>query len=526
MSTATLRKTNRKSPIVTSKKAKPLPAKAKIAKANDAKVHDGNRPRPFPIEQHIIGGRMRPSASGETIPVIAPGDGNVFAEIASGAAADISRAVAAARAAFEGAWGRLTATERGRLLLKLSEAVSAHAAELAALESRDTGKPISQGKADVTALARYLEYYGSAADKLHGETIPFLNTHLVAILRVPHGVTGHIIPWNYPVQIFGRSAGAALAAGNACVVKPAEDASLSILKVARLALEVGFPEGALNVVTGLGRTAGAALASHPGIDFISFTGSPQTGASIQAAAAQNHVGVTLELGGKSAQVVFGDADLESLLPVVVNAIIQNGGQTCSAGSRLLIERSAYERVVEAVGKRFAALRAGPPERDLDLGPMINAAQKRRIETYLAGASADRLKTLATGTIVKDAPKGGYYVPPTLIGRPPENHKIVQEEVFGPVLAAMTFEDEADAIRLANGTPYGLVAGVWSRDAKRALRVARKMRAGQVFVNSYGAGGGIELPFGGFGRSGHGREKGFEGLREFTTTQTLVIAHGE
>ena len=526
MSTATLRKTNRKSSIVTSKKGKPLPAKAKIAKANDAKVHDGKGRDAFPIEQHVIGGRMLPSVSGETIPVIAPGDGNVFAEIASGAAADISRAVAAARAAFEGAWGRHTATERGRLLLKLSDAVTAHAAELAELESRDTGKPISQGKADVTALARYLEYYGSAADKLHGETIPFLNTHLVAILRVPHGVTGHIIPWNYPVQIFGRSAGAALAAGNACVVKPAEDASLSILKVARLALEVGFPEGALNVVTGLGRTAGAALASHPGIDFISFTGSPQTGTSIQAAAAQNHVGVTLELGGKSAQVVFGDADLESLLPVVVNAIIQNGGQTCSAGSRLLIERSAYERVVEAVGKRFAALRAGPPERDLDLGPMINAAQKRRIETYLAGASADRLKTLASGTIVKDAPKGGYYVRATFIGRPPENHKIVQEEVFGPVLAAMTFEDEGDAIRLANGTPYGLVAGVWSRDAKRALRVARKMRAGQVFVNSYGAGGGIELPFGGFGRSGHGREKGFEGLREFTTTQTLVIAHGE
>jgi aldehyde dehydrogenase (NAD+) len=480
----------------------------------------------FPVEKHLIGGRMLPSVSGETIPVVAPGDGNVFAEIASGDSADVSRAVAAARRAFEGAWGRLTATERGRLLLKLSQAVLAHAAELAALESRDTGKPISQGRADVNALARYLEYYGSAADKLHGETIPFLNTHLVSILRVPHGVTGHIIPWNYPVQIFGRSAGAALAAGNACVVKPAEDASLSILKVARLALDVGFPEGALNVVTGLGRTAGAALASHPGIDFLSFTGSPQTGTFIQAAAAQNHVGVTLELGGKSAQVVFADADLESLMPVVVNAIIQNGGQTCSAGSRLLIERSAYERVVDAVGKRFAALRAGPPERDLDLGPMINATQKRRIESYLAGAAADRLETLASGTIVKYAPKGGYYVPPTLIGRAPENHRIVQEEVFGPVLAAMTFEDEADAVRLANGTPYGLVAGVWSNDAKRALRVARKMRAGQVFVNSYGAGGGIELPFGGFGRSGHGREKGFEGLREFTTTQTLVIAHGE
>ena len=529
MSTATLQKTNGKSSAARAKLGKLPAAKAKIAKAKDERI-DAKSLSPgtthsFPIEQNIIGGRMVASASGETLPVIAPGDGNVFAEIASSTAEDISRAVTAARRAFEGAWGRLTAIERGRLLLKLSQAVLDHASDLAALESRDTGKPISQGKADVTALARYLEYYGSAADKLHGETIPFLNTHLVSILRVPHGVTGHIIPWNYPVQIFGRSVGAALAAGNACVVKPAEDASLSILKVARLALEVGFPEGAMNIVTGLGRTAGASLAGHPGVDFISFTGSPQTGTFIQSAAAQNHVGVTLELGGKSAQVVFADADLESLMPVVVNAIIQNGGQTCSAGSRLLIERSAYERVVEAVGKRFAALRAGPPERDLDLGPMINAAQKRRVESYLSAASADHLETVASGTIVKDAPKGGFYVPPTLIGHAPATHKIVQEEVFGPVLAATIFDDEADAIRLANGTPYGLVAGVWSRDAKRSLRVARKMRAGQVFVNSYGAGGGIELPFGGFGRSGHGREKGFEGLREFTTTQTLVMAHG-
>jgi aldehyde dehydrogenase (NAD+) len=484
------------------------------------------KPKAPALEQNIIGGDEVPSASGETLDVVAPGDGEVFARIAAGGAHDIDRAVAAARKAFDGAWGRLTATERGRLLLKLADAVSLHAVELAALESRDTGKPISQGRADVTALARYLEYYGSAADKLHGETIPFLNTHLVSILRVPYGVTGHIVPWNYPVQIFGRSAGAALAAGNACVVKPAEDASLSILKVARLALEIGFPQGALNIVTGLGRSAGAALAGHPGVDFISFTGSPQTGTAIQTAAAQNHVGVTLELGGKSAQVVFADADLDALLPVVVNAIIQNGGQTCSAGSRLLVERSAYERVTTAIAKRFKALRAGPPERDLDLGPMINATQKRRVETYLSGAAADHLPTLARGSIVSDAPKGGYYVAPTLIGQAPLDNRIVQEEVFGPVLATMTFEDETEAIRLANGTPYGLVAGVWSMDAKRAVRVARKMRAGQVFVNSYGAGGGIELPFGGFGRSGHGREKGFEGLREFTTTQTLIIAHGE
>ncbi|MBV9567549.1 MAG: aldehyde dehydrogenase family protein, partial [Hyphomicrobiales bacterium] len=234
MSTATLKKSIGKSATANPKKRKLPAARAKIVKAQDRvhdnEDHDGKKPHPFPIEQHIIGGRSVASVSGETIPVIAPGDGNAFAEIASGTAEDIARAVSAARRAFEGAWGRLTAIERGRLLLKLSQAVLDRAAELAALESRDTGKPISQGKADVTALARYLEYYGSAADKLHGETIPFLNTHLVTILRVPHGVTGHIIPWNYPVQIFGRSVGAALAAGNACVVKPAEDASLSILK--------------------------------------------------------------------------------------------------------------------------------------------------------------------------------------------------------------------------------------------------------------------------------------------------------
>jgi aldehyde dehydrogenase (NAD+) len=525
MSTATLRKTNRKSPIVTSKKGKPLPAKAKIAKANDAKVHDGDRPRPFPIEQHIIGGRMRPSVSGETIPVIAPGDGNVFAEIASGAAADISRAVAAARAAFEGAWGRLTATERGRLLLKLSEAVSAHAAELAALESRDTGKPISQGKADVTALARYLEYYGSAADKLHGETIPFLNGYTVAIVRDPHGVTGHIIPWNYPAQIFGRSIAASLACGNACVVKPAEDACLSVIRFAELARDVGFPAGALNIVAGLGGEAGAALSAHPGLDFISFTGSPQTGASIQAAAAMNNIGVTMELGGKSPQVVFADADIEAAAPVVINAIIQNGGQTCSAGSRVLIERKAYDSFARAVADRFAKVRAGAHEKDLDMGAMINAKQQARVNGFLARAKAEGIKIAAEGALDPDAPSTGFYVTPTLFGDVPRGDPLANDEVFGPVLAMLPFDDEADAIGLANGTPYGLIAGVWTRDAKRSIRVARAMRCGQVFVNGYGAGGGVELPFGGVKKSGHGREKGFEALYEFCAAKTIVINHG-
>jgi aldehyde dehydrogenase (NAD+) len=477
------------------------------------------------VFRNFIGGQDVASSDGLMLDVLSPVDGATIARIAAGTAQDVDAAIKAARAAFEGAWGKLTATERGRLLIRLASAVEAHADELALLECRDLGKPLRQSKADAIALARYFEFYGSAADKLHGDVIPYLNTHLISVERVPHGVTGHIVPWNYPMQIFGRSVGAALAAGNATVVKPAEDASLTILRVAALAREVGFPDGALNIVTGLGRTAGAALAAHPGIDFLSFTGSPETGTAVQTAAAQNHVGVTLELGGKSAQVVFDDADLERALPVLVNAIIQNGGQTCSAGSRLLIQRGIFKDVVDAVAERFRSLRAGHPEREPDLGPMINQAQQRRVAAYLDRARNEGLAVVGEGVISSDAPAGGYYVAPAFLAPVPHESALSQEEVFGPVLVATPFDNEAEAIRLANGTPYGLAAGVWTRDAMRSARVGRSMRAGQVFVNCYGAGGGIELPFGGFGRSGHGREKGFEGLVEFTTTRTLVMAHG-
>jgi aldehyde dehydrogenase (NAD+) len=479
----------------------------------------------FAAKENLIGGRDLPASTGETLDVVSPVDGEVFARIAAGTVEDIDAAVAAARAAFDGPWSKLTATERGRLLMKLASAVERDADFLGQLESRDNGKPLRQARADAIALARYLEFYGSAADKLHGDVLPYLTTHFVGVERVPHGVTGHIVPWNYPMQIFGRSVGAALAAGNAAVVKPAEDASLTILHVASLARECGFPDGALNVVTGLGRVAGAALAAHAGIDFLSFTGSPETGTAVQTAAARNHVGVTLELGGKSAQVVFDDADLERALPVLVNAIIQNGGQTCSAGSRLLIQRGIFDTVVAAIAERFSQLRAGKPDRDPDLGPVINLAQRKRIETYLKRASESGLLAAGAGSIASDAPSGGYYVAPVFFAPVPHDNLLSQEEVFGPVLVATPFDDEADAIRLANGTAYGLVAGVWTGDAMRATRVARSMRAGQVFVNCYGAGGGVELPFGGFGRSGHGREKGFEGLVEFTTTRTIVIAHG-
>jgi aldehyde dehydrogenase (NAD+) len=476
------------------------------------------------MQQHFIDNRAVPPSSGEFIPVIDPSTGQEFDAIPRGNAADIDRAVQAARKAYEGSWGALTAAERGRLLLKLSLLVMDHFDELAAIESRDCGKPTKQARADVTAIARYFEFYGGAADKLHGETLPYQNGYTVLTLREPHGVTGHIVPWNYPLQIFGRSVGGALAAGNACVVKPAEDACLSVLRIAELAAEAGFPPGAINVVTGYGHEAGDALTRHPGIDHISFTGSPAIGILVTQTAAANHTPVTTELGGKSPQIVFADADFDAMLPVVINAIVQNAGQTCSAGSRLLVQRSVYEEVLEKVGAAFAALRTGPADMDLDCGPLIRKTQQGRVADFLSQARADGIATVAQGKLADGAPAGGFYQVPTLLRDVPLAHRLARDEVFGPVLAAIPFEDEADAVRIANATEYGLVASVWTRDGGRQLRMARKVRAGQVFINNYGAGGGIELPFGGVKASGHGREKGFEALYGFTVLKTISIKH--
>jgi aldehyde dehydrogenase (NAD+) len=479
-----------------------------------------------PAKGVFIANKWQPAASGRTIPVIAPAEGKPFAEIAAGNAADIDAAVRAARHAFEeGAWSRLVAVERGRLLQKLSLAIAEHGEELAALEARDTGKPMKQARADIVAAARYFEFYGAAADKLHGDTIPFLDGYFVATLREPYGVVAQIIPWNYPAQMFGRTMAAALAVGNTCVMKPAEDACLSVLRMAELAAEVGFPEGAINVVPGLGEEAGSALVNHPDINFVTFTGSPEVGALVQAAAAKNHIACTLELGGKSPQIVFADADLDAALPVIVNAIVQNGGQTCSAGSRLLVERPIYDHLIARVAERFATLTAGTPEMDRDLGALINARQKKRVETFIARASAEGLPLLARGSVANGVPAEGYFVAPALFGSVPRNNALACEEVFGPVLAALPFDDEADAVRLANATEFGLVAGIWTRDGARQMRVAKRIRVGQVFVNGYGAGGGIELPFGGMKKSGHGREKGFAALHEFTQLKTVVFRHG-
>ncbi|MDN3544338.1 MAG: aldehyde dehydrogenase family protein [Roseateles asaccharophilus] len=477
------------------------------------------------VPSNLIDGRPLPAESGQTLPVLDPADGQVFTRLPRSDARDVDAAVAAARRAFHGPWGRATAAERGRVLSRLAALILQQHEALAQLECRDTGKPIQQARADITACARYFEYYGGAADKLHGESIPYAAGSTVIALRVPHGVTGHIIPWNYPAQIFGRSVGGALAAGNACVVKPAEDACLTPLRIAALALEAGLPPGALNMVCGLGVEAGAALAAHPGINHISFTGSPGTGTAVAQAAALNHVPVTLELGGKSPQILFADADLDLALPVLLNAIVQNAGQTCAAGSRVLIERRIYAQVMEALAARFAALRTGPGLAGLDCGPLINARQLARVQALVEGGLADGIQAVARAQLAPEAPAGGFYFAPLLLDGVPPDHAIAQQELFGPVLAAFAFDSEEEAIALANGTPYGLTAAVWTRDGARQLRCAHAIEAGQVFINNYGAGGGIELPFGGMKHSGYGREKAFEGLRSFTTIKTIAISHG-
>lgn len=478
------------------------------------------------MTQMIINGRQVDAHDGRTIDVVSPVDGKVFTTIPRGQQADVDAAVQAARAALEGDWGRMTALERGRLMLRLGESVLAHHEELAQLESRDTGKPMSTARGDITVLARYFEFYGGAADKVHGQTIPFQKDYSVQLIREPLGVTAHIIPWNYPAQMFGRSVAPALAMGNASVVKPAEDACLSIIRVAELALDVGFPAGALNIVTGLGEEAGASLSRHADINFITFTGSNEVGVLIQQAAAVNAVKCVLELGGKSAHIVFDDANTKAAIPAIVKGIVHNTGQTCTAGSRLLVQRGVYAEFMKALADEFSKVRAGTPDMDLTCGPVVNKAQFDRVNRYIAKGLADGLTVAAEGGIADGVPQGGYFVKPTLFSAPSHDSTLLTEEIFGPVLVALPFDTEADAIRLANATDYGLLGAVWTENGGRQQRVARAMKCGQVYINGFGAGGGVELPFGGVKKSGHGREKGFIALEEMSTTKTLIQFYGE
>lgn len=482
-----------------------------------------SNPFTFDTGACFINGRWVAPATGERLTLSNPSTGVALCKIARGGDADIDAAVTAAQGALDGEWGKATALQRGRWLAALSKLVQDRVEDLTVLEAQDVGKPLTQARADAVALARYCEFYAGAADKVHGDTLPYLDGYTVYTLREPHGVTGHIIPWNYPMQIIGRSVGAALTMGNAVVLKPAEQACLTALAFAELAQQAGFPAGAINVVPGLGGEAGAALSAHTGVQHISFTGSVQTGVSVQQAAGRNVIPVTLELGGKSAQLVFEDADIDAAMPFLINAGIQNAGQTCSAASRILVHRSVYQSVVSKMAEQYQQLRVGDAMKDFAIGPLISELQKQRVQSFMD--SAKSLNCVAEGRIDSSANSAGYFVKPMLFADVPPEHAIAQQEVFGPVQVVMPFDDDDHAIALANGTEFGLVAAIWSADGGRQMRLAKRLRAGQVFINNYGAGGGVELPFGGVGKSGHGREKGFEALYGMSALKTVAARHG-
>ncbi len=457
----------------------------------------------------------------DTLIDLDPSTGQPLAEVARLGAREVDDAVTAARAAST-TYRKASAADRSGLLRALAGLIRRDAERLAELETRDVGKPLRQSRADVAVCARYFDYYASILQALHGDTLPVMDGMFAFTRREPFGVTGHITPWNYPLQMAARTVAPSLAAGNCAVLKPAEDAPLSTIEIARLASEAGFPPGVFNVVPGLGPEAGAALASHKGIDHISFTGSRHVGTSVATAAAQNVIPAVLELGGKSPNIVFADADLEMAIPLIVGAITQNAGQTCSAGSRLLVHASQEEDAIRAIKTRFEAMRIAPGIDDADLGPLISDKQRRRVSELVDVGMSEAELVSGGQAPTAAALQGGFYYQPTLFAGVSPSAVIAQEEIFGPVLTVTSFHDEAEALEIANSTDYGLVAAIWTRDITRAHRLAEDVRAGQVFINTYGASGGIEMPFGGWRRSGYGREKGFEGLLGYTQTKTVAV----
>ncbi|WP_312507096.1 aldehyde dehydrogenase family protein [Lysinibacillus sp.] len=453
-----------------------------------------------------------------------PSTGEVIAQISNASKAQVDEAVRAARVAFESDdWRQWKAYERGQLLIELAHYIRMHAEEWSLLECRDVGKPLSQARADIEAAARYFEFYGGAADKVMGDTIPIEDGLLNAVVLEPVGITVHIVPWNYPIQITARSVAAAIATGNAVIVKSAEDTPLTTNAIAEW-LADKLPKGIFQHITGLGRDVGPYLTSHPDINHITFTGSVPTGIAVMKAAAENIIPVTLELGGKSPNIVFADANIEQALEGVMRAIIQNAGQTCSAGARLIIEETVKDSFVSQLVEKFQALQVGPGEADLDMGPLLNERQFTKITGLLQQAKADGYVITGGEPLLIEGYDKGYYIQPTILDGVDSKDPLAQEEIFGPVLTVLTFSSVQEAIALANSTDYGLVAGVWSQNIDTAHFVASRVQAGQVFINNYGAAGGIQMPFGGYKKSGIGREKGFVALRNYTQMKNIAIRY--
>jgi acyl-CoA reductase-like NAD-dependent aldehyde dehydrogenase len=408
-------------------------------------------------------------------------------------------------------------------MTRIAQMLRDRAEDLATLESRDNGKPLRQARTDVQVAARYFEFFAGIADKIMGNTIPLGPGFLDFTVREPIGVSAQIIPWNYPIQIGARGVAPAIAAGCAVVLKPAEDAPMTALRLGEIALECGLPPGVVNVLPGIGPEAGAALASHPDINQVTFTGSVEVGIAVAKMAADNVVPVVMELGGKSPNIVFADADLDTTAQGVANAIFQNAGQTCSAGSRLLVERKAHDALVERLIDRAKTMRVGPGVSDPDMGPIISKKQLETVENYVRIGEREGARIAAGGSRPSDAALAkGFFYQPTLLDHVSPEMRVAQEEIFGPVLAIMTFDDVEEAIAIANRSQYGLVAGIWTRDINKAMTIASRVKTGQVYINTYGAGGGVELPFGGYKKSGYGREKGLDSLASYTQIKNVCV----
>jgi len=456
----------------------------------------------------------------DTYDNIDPSTGRSLGPVARCGPEQVDAAVAAARAA-QRSW-RLTSPEtRARLLTRIADLIERDAEILARLESEDTGKPLSQARADATVCARYFRFYGHAIDAYYGLAIPLEPDLHAYTRREPFGVTGHIVAWNYPMQLMARAVAPAIATGNCAVVKPADETPRTAIALARLATEAGLPAGVLGVVPGIGAEAGAALAAHEDVDHIGFVGSTEIGSLIAHAAADRVVPAVLELGGKSAQIVFPDADLEVAATFLTKAILQNAGQTCSAGSRLLVHTSVHDEVISRVAARFAEVGIGPGLADRDLGPLVSRKQQARVAAFLDGLTQGEIVIGGSAPDEESLREGAYFAPTLVDGVDPRS-EIAQREIFGPVLVATAFDTEEEAVALANDTEYALLGAIWTRDLSRAHRLAADIHAGQIYVNTYGAGGGVELPFGGFKKSGYGREKGYEALDAYTQTKTVIV----
>ena len=471
--------------------------------------------------QNYVNGQWVSSASGKTFPVYDPSTEEAIAQVAASESADVERAVQAARAAFDsGPWPKTTAQDRGRILFKLAEKVRQNSAMLAEIECRNTGKPIVEAEYDIADVATCFEYYGGLANKVTGSVIPVPANALSFTLREPVGVAGQIIPWNYPLMMAAWKLAPAIAAGCACILKPAEQTPLTALDLANWFEEAGLPPGVINIINGYGETCGAALVAHPGVDKIAFTGSAAVGKIIVKSAADTLKRVTLELGGKSPNVFFADADWEAAVDGALFGVFINQGEVCSAGSRILVEKKIYSKFVEAMTEKAKRIKLGPPlERETKMGPLVSKEQYDRVSSYL-----DLGKKEAKVAIGGGRPKQfgkGFYVEPTIFYDVDNGARIAREEIFGPVASVIPFDDERGAIRIANDTPYGLAAAVWTRDIFKAFRVVKSLRAGIVWVNhmqpTY-----VEAPWGGYKQSGFGRELGPWGLEEYLETKQVYV----